>query len=112
LNKKFRLASSIDFKRVRSQGTSFAHPLVVLVKLEEPRSQSQIGLSVSKYVGNAVIRNKIKRQLREIVRPMLPEICPNHIILLIARAPIAQANYQEIETAVLGLFTKGKLLIH
>lgn len=84
----------------------------MLVKLQESRSHPQIGLSVSKYVGNAVVRNKIKRQLREIVRPLLPDIVPNHVILLIARAPIAQASYQEIETAVRGLFNKGKLLIH
>lgn len=110
MNKKFRLASSIDFKRVRSQGTSFAHPLVVLVKLEEPQAFPAIGLVVSKYVGNAVVRNKIKRQLREIVRPMLSEIVPEHKIVLIARSSISKAPYFEIDKAVRGLFVKGKLL--
>jgi len=110
LNKKFRLASSIDFKRVRSQGTSFAHPLVVLVKLEEPQAFPLVGFVVSKYVGNAVVRNKIKRQLREIIRPMLAEIVVDHKIVLIARSSIGKASYSEIEKAVRGLFVKGKLL--
>jgi len=111
LNKRFRLTRSIDFKRVRKQGQSFVHPLVVLVMGSDTTSEPKIGLSVSKSVGNAVVRNHTKRIFREILRPLLPKIRLNSEFVLVARGPIPTASYSAVASAVVSLLSKSRLLL-
>lgn len=64
-----RLTSSPDFQRVYSQGRPFKGRYGKLIVLNSrAKCPSRFGISVSKQVGGAVIRNKIKRQLRNILR--------------------------------------------
>jgi ribonuclease P protein component len=57
VKRRFRLTRSTDFKRVRSSGKSYAHPLVVLYALPSDQPHMRIGVAASKAVGNAVQRN-------------------------------------------------------
>lgn len=110
LNKRFRLTRSIDFKRVRKQGQSFVHPLVVLVKGSGKPESAKIGLSVSRSVGNAVVRNHTKRILREIMRPLLPSLKSGSEFVLVARSAIVDADFKAVGVAVLDLLKRSKLL--
>ena len=94
VKRKFRLIKSTDFKRVRRLGKSYAHPLVVLVKHPNASGHTQIGITAGRSVGNAVYRNRAKRILREIIRPMLPAISPGWDIILLARKPMLSNDYQ------------------
>jgi len=107
---RFRLTRSIDFKRVRNQGKSFAHPLVVLVRLPSSEEHLHVGISTSRSVGNAVHRNHAKRLLRESMRPLLPCITPGWDLVLIARAPLVTAAFQEIQSVVERLVKRAGLL--
>ena len=111
MNKRFRLSRSIDFKRVRTQGKSFVHPLIVLVKGNLPAASLRVGVSVSKAVGNAVQRNRAKRVLREIVRPLLGNLRPDVEFVLVARSTIGRAKYAELQAAVSKLVQKANLTI-
>lgn len=96
--------------RVRKQGKSFAHPLVVLVKLPSVEDRPRIGISTSRSVGNAVQRNRAKRLLRESIRPFIPAILPGWDLVLIARSSLAAAEFKDVQSAVDALLRRADLL--
>ena len=71
--------------------------------------QSQVGFSVSKKFGNAVHRNKIRRQLKAAVSPFMPRVTPHHNIIIIPRKSNSYV-YADIEKSVTELFDKSGLL--
>jgi ribonuclease P protein component len=109
VKRKFRLTSTIDFKRVRRKGKSFAHPLVVLIVLPNETGSSRFGISAGRSVGNAIRRNRSKRQIREIIRLLIPQILKGWDMVVLARKPIVSASFQDIETAIHQLFQQAKL---
>ena len=110
MNRRFRLTSSIDIKRVRRLGTSSAHPLVVLIYLKNQRGESRFAVSAGVSVGNAVQRNRAKRLIRAALQPLLTEIKPGYDIMLIARKPLPEADCQSTRQALKSLLHQAELL--
>ena len=108
---RFRLTRSNDFKRVRNQGKSFAHPLVVLVKLPAAENRLRVGISTSRSFGNAIQRNRAKRLLRESMRPLLLRLSPEWDLVLIARSRLVTCAFQEVQIVVEGLLQRAGLLM-
>lgn len=100
LPKHHRLTRSGDFTRVRRRGRSAANPLLSVYVLPVRSPEIRIGFSVSKKVGKAVVRNRVKRRMREAMRRSLPAMRPGQDVVVIARPPSAQASYWELEAAV------------
>jgi len=69
---------------------------------------SRYGFSVTKKVGKAVRRNRVKRQLREIMR--LQTLRVGWDIVIIARPAVVDADYHQVEQEVTGLLARAKLL--
>jgi len=121
-----RLRSATDFERVRRDGRSHAHPLVVLLICQRTlvsvvggavstvaRVQvkpSRFGFAAGKSVGTAVKRNRAKRLLREAVRAYLPEIAPGWDLVFIARRPLAAGSLRQAREAVSGLLQRAGVL--
>jgi len=104
------LTSTTDFERVRRFGKSYAHPFIVLVTLPNEINHSRIGVGAGRSIGNAVQRNRAKRILRETIRHLIPSITAGWDMVILARKPMTNANYNEIGTALNGLLTQAKLL--
>jgi len=85
--------------------------MLVLIALPNHLPRSRFGFAVSKRIGKAVRRNKIKRQMREAARLRQKDIQPGWDLLFIARAPIERATYWQIERAMVNLLQKHNLLI-
>ncbi len=110
-----RLRANSDFQRVRRRGRSthgrwlivgYARADVVTDGAEPP---ARIGFSVSRRVGGAVVRNRVKRRLREIMRKRLSHVAPGWDIVITARASAAEAEYSALEEDVRETFSRARL---
>ena len=110
MKKEFRLTRSRDFKRVREAGKSVHHPLVVLVYSESDRPQPRVAAVASKAVGNAVVRNFIKRRLKSCLGRYTSRIRKSTDLVFFARREIASAGFEEICVAIENLLTRADLL--
>lgn len=108
-----RLRHAADVAQVNQRGRRWSQPLVVLLvhdRSGDSRPPSRFAFVASKRVGSAVVRNRAKRRLREIVRLHLAEIKPGLDCLVIARTASANADYRELEHAVLTLLGRAGAL--
>jgi ribonuclease P protein component len=92
------LTRQAQFQAVYTGGKTWADRRVVLKVLPNGLDISRYGLSVSRRVGKAVVRNRVKRRLREIVRNN--NLKPGWDIIIIARVPAAAADYEELAGSV------------
>ncbi|MBQ5951537.1 MAG: ribonuclease P protein component [Lachnospiraceae bacterium] len=98
------LKKNQDFQAVYNNGTSRADSLLVLYVLKkEGQEKSRVGISVSKKVGNSIVRHRLKRQLREICRLRETELLCGCDLVIIARNRAKGRSYQELERALLRL---------
>ncbi len=97
-----------QYALVYSKGSSWASSLAVVKALPNGLPLSRYGLSVSKRVGKAVTRNRVKRLLREILRIM--PLKSGWDIIFIARPAVATADYASLKRAVEGLLSRARLL--
>ncbi|MDB5085518.1 MAG: ribonuclease protein component [Bacilli bacterium] len=99
LSREHRLADSADFQLVFGHGKSFANRNLVLYhRRRNDEGPFRLGLSVSKKIGNAVMRNQIRRLLSEAFRTVLLEASPQLDgvdLVIIARIPAAQLEYRD-----------------
>jgi ribonuclease P protein component len=94
VQRRNRLSRSRDFDAVYRHGRSVSTRFLTLYwyEREEPLGDPRLGFAVPKAVGNAVIRNRIKRQLREIVRGRLEQVPPTNDYVLIVRQGLPEAT--------------------
>jgi ribonuclease P protein component len=83
---------------------------MVLAFVRNELDHSRFGFVVSKRLGKAVKRNKIKRRLREATRLRLPYIKPGFDVVVIARQPLGGAAYTELAYTLEKLLKKADLL--
>jgi len=105
---KQRLTKRRDFAAVYRKGRALAHPLVVLRLLPNQLPYSRYGFAVSKTVGKAVVRNQVRRRLREGIRTLLVQ--PGWDIVVIARPRAAAADFHTLRRATAGLLSRAKVL--
>lgn len=92
-----------DFQNVYNNGVSFANRYLVMYVLKNNTENNRIGISVSKKVGNSVIRHHITRLVRESYRLHEDMFDSGLDIVVIARVSARHVGYKEIESAVLHL---------
>lgn len=99
-----------DFQLVWDDGTSYAHPLLILRVRANGMNQYRFGFVAGKKVGKAVVRNRVKRWMREAMRQRLPNLVCGWDIILIARREAANASFQDMVDAVDTLIRRAHLV--
>jgi ribonuclease P protein component len=97
------LKKNSDFQNVYRNGKSFANRQLVMYVLENHTDRNRFGISVSKKVGNSVIRHHITRLLRESYRLHEDMFNSGLDIVVIARSAASSATYHEVEGALMHL---------
>lgn len=95
------LKSNRDFKNVYGKAKSYANKYLVMYVLENGLEQNRLGISVSKKVGNSVVRHHVTRLIREGYRLHEDMFNSGLDIVVVARASTKDAKYSDIESALL-----------
>lgn len=105
-----RLRRPEDFRRVRSEGRSWAHPLFVLWRAPSLTPWTRVGITASRRVGNAVERNRARRLLREAMRHLYQEMAAGWDVVLVARSALTEAKEPQVEAALRSVCERADLL--
>ena len=104
------LKKNYQFRFFYNRGKSIANRLLVMYVVRNGTDGNRFGISVSKKVGNSVVRSRITRLLRESYRLSESKFLAGYDIVVIARASAKEATYREVESALMHLLNKQKLI--
>ena len=93
MQKTYRLRRNGQFRYVYRKGKTLGQPCMTLSYVKAGRLQA--GFSVSKKVGGAVVRNRVKRRMREYFRLQIPNLKAGYYVFS-ARLPAAQADFHRL----------------
>lgn len=100
LPKHLRLRRPRDFETVRLEGKRASGKFLALSYRPNSFGHNRYGFVVSKKVGKAVVRNKVKRRLRAAIRARMSNYATGYDVILIARTPAARATYHDLVAAL------------
>jgi ribonuclease P protein component len=100
------LKKNRDFQQVYKKGTSFANRYLVMYVMDNGMEKNRVGISVSKKVGNSVVRHRVKRLIKEAYRLQEEKFRRGMDVVIIARVSAKDISYEKTESALLHL---GKL---
>ena len=106
MQRNYRLRKNKQFQYVYHRGKSCAFREVVVLYIRA--SKMQVGFSVSRKVGNSVMRNRVKRRLREQFRPLIPRLKRGYYVV-VARESAARADSAALCAALTGALKRQKL---
>lgn len=110
MNKRQRVKKNAEFQKIFKHGKSFANrQFVVYLLPKEEQEEFRIGLSVSKKVGNAVVRNQIKRFIRQSFLEMKDEVNQKMDYVIIARKQAASLDFHESKKSLQHVLKVAKM---
>lgn len=95
------LKKNSDFRRLYSKGNSFVTQYLVVYCRRAPCAEGRVGYTVSTKLGGAVVRNRVRRRLREIYRLNRPSLKTGYDIVIVARGRSVGAEYGKLNSAFL-----------
>lgn len=111
MKKTYRIKKNSDFQLVFKKGKSTANRQFVMYILKKPKQENfRIGLSVSKQIGNAVTRNRVKRLVRETFKELKVDLPNEYDFVIIARKPAATMNFHDVKGSIVHILKLAKLL--
>lgn len=111
MKKSYRIKKNQEFQHVFKNGKSFANRQLVIYFIEkQQQNHFRIGLSVSKKVGNAVVRNRVKRFLRQAFLELKEEMKQPLDIVIIARIPAKDMDFNSLKNSLIHVLSKTQLL--
>ena len=99
-----------DFRRVYTRGKNAVSPCVVVYCRKNRLERNRTGYTVSKKLGKAVVRNRVRRRLREIIRLNSAQLRQGYDLVIVARQRAVNVSYQKLEADVLKCCEQLQLL--
>lgn len=95
-----------EFKSVYSKGRKGVGRNLILYSWLHGRDERRFGITVTKKIGTAVVRNRAKRRIREVIRQNLPILEVGGDFVIVARKGVTQATFDELKAELLRLVRK------
>jgi ribonuclease P protein component len=99
-----------DFARLADGGVTRTHPLLVGRFARTDLDHARFGLATGRRLGGAVVRNRVRRRIREALRVMAPSFQPGWDVLIIARPAIVEADHDALVGALRRVLRSGGVL--
>ena len=109
LPKDYRLKKRKSFNYIHRKGKRVEGEHLTLVFVFARMKNIKIGFSVSKKVGNSVTRHKAIRKMRAATKPLIPNIAPNHSIIIVAKEGIEKLHVNEITAVIENMIRKANI---
>lgn len=111
MKKTDSLKKNQDFQKVYKEGTSYANRYLVMYVLSNERKENRLGISVSKKVGNSVVRHRITRLIRESYRLNKEAFLKGWDLIVVVRPSAKDCSYREICDAFMNLANRHRLIL-
>ena len=98
---RYTLKKNSDFRRLYAKGKSAVNPFLVVYCRRNREGVNRLGYTVSAKLGHAVVRNRVRRRLREIYRLNAPSLCQGFDLVVVARGRAVGCPYRKLEAAFL-----------
>lgn len=109
MDKIYRLRSNMEFKKVYNGGRNYWNRNLVLYVRRNNMVNSRVGYSITKKIGNSVVRNKIRRRMKEIYRLNFDNIKNGYDLIFIPKRNIVDISFKDLESAMLHIMKLSKV---
>ena len=99
-----------DYSAIQERGTTRSHPLLIVRSLRTDLETTRFGLATGRRLGGAVVRNRVRRRLREALRVMAPSFRPGWDVLIIARPALVEADHDALVGALRRLLSRSGVI--
>ena len=110
MNPEITVKENYEFRRIYRKGKSVVSPAMVLYCQKNRQGRTRLGITVSTKLGKAVVRNRVRRRLREIWRLNKKDMEPGWDIILVARVRAVETSYQKLDKTYRRLLDEAGLL--
>jgi len=107
----YKLKKNYEFKKVYNEGRYYVEKYVVMYIIKNGSASNRVGFSVSKKIGNSVVRNRVKRLMKEIYRKLAGNTKLGYDMVFTARVGSGSADYSKIEKNIISILKRAKLHI-
>ena len=111
MQRRFRLRRNEDFARLRREGRTVRHNGIVMSCAPNGLPYNRYGFVTGKYLGKAVIRNRVRRLLKESARLLHPQLRAGFDVVFIARQPVIGQPFAAVQRIVKGLTQRAGILV-
>ena len=109
MDKIYRLRNNMEFKKVYNGGKNYWNRNLVLYVRKNNMVNSRVGYSITKKIGNSVVRNKVRRRMKEIYRLNFSDIKEGYDLIFIPKKNIVDISYKDLESAMLHIMKLSKV---
>jgi ribonuclease P protein component len=112
MEKLIPICENRDFRRIYARGKSVVTPQIVIYISKNRQKTLRIGITTSKKIGNAVMRNRSRRIIREAFREISPQIKRGYDIILVARGKTPYLKSTDVKNQLIRQLSKEKLFVN
>jgi len=109
LHKDLRISRGKEYSYLYKNGRRISGRYIIVFVKENQLAHNRFGIVTSKKIGNAIIRNRAKRQIREVIRKNLNNLQPGYDVVVVARYNMKETIFELIEKDFLRLMRKASI---